>query len=210
MRSFRTRAAPTAMSPTIVRAGPAPITGSPGCTASMSSGATTAVASAIPACVARAVISPAIPASCMDRREPRTGAWRRPRWCGGKCRRPKSAPRSRIPSAPADARSRRSPRMCATTGWSAGDGIPAPAANPLPARPSRPTARSRTGPRPGRLARPIDPAMNFCDYFASCCCCRRRNLLTRPCARVEDGFAHAHIRGCAGNKRGVEPAPRIG
>ena len=112
--------------------------------------------------------------------------------------------------APADARSRRSPRMCATTSWSAGAGIPAPAASPLPARPSRPTARSRTGPRPGRLVRPIDPAMNFCDYFASCCCCRTRNLLTRPCARVEDGFAHAHIRGCAGNQSGVEPAPRIG
>ena len=115
-----------------------------------------------------AVISPAIPACCMARREPRTGIWRRPKWSGGKSRRPKSAPRSRIPSAMAAARSRQVAIACARrSSWSAGGGIPAPAASRRPARPRRPIAPSRTGLRPARLARPIDAAMNFCDYFAA-------------------------------------------
>ena len=138
MRSFRIRAAPTAMSPTIARAGPAPTTASPACMASMSGAATTAAASAIPACAARAVISPAIPACCMDR--PGAGNWRLAPaemvwWQKSSAADLRADQGSR--RATAAARSKRSPRMCATTGWSAGDGIPARAANPLPARPKQ-------------------------------------------------------------------------
>ena len=136
-RSSRIRAAPTAMSRTTGRAGRARITASPACMASMSSAAPTAAASAIRACAARPAISPAIPACCMAarRRGLASGAGRDGvvgEIVGRDLRADQGSERNggrTLEEVAVHVRDDRS---------SAGDGIPAPAASRLPARPSRP------------------------------------------------------------------------
>ena len=74
------------------------------------------------------------PAMC---RAIRSGISRRARWAGKARRSGRSARRSRIPRATAAGRSKRSCIMSGPIIWSAGLGLPAPAANPLQARKAR-------------------------------------------------------------------------
>ncbi len=165
MPCSRIRAAPTVMSRMSGRGGPARTTARRARMPSTCSAALTARVSAMPVCAARPAISKAIPVFCMGRRAPRTGISRRPKWSGSASLRRKSAPRSRIRRAMADARWRKSRRMCATTNWSAGAGLRVPAVSRRRARQRKHSWRFRHGRRPVLHARPVSYAMNFPSFL---------------------------------------------